>query len=153
MKDSDQFLHYYFYAFCFLLKRKTCLTHLYTCIPIVILHNWVLEVGGRVGDVEDERNRKATAFAGEAEVVGGEVDVPLWHRHHGEQQAEALLVSDAAETSLGRRRFSFFLPVFYARERKTLPFGFSSIESSHYQDINTSPSWDFIDLHSHRQAS
>jgi hypothetical protein len=68
------------------------------------------------------------------------VDVPLWHRHHGERQAEALLVSDAVETSLGGWRFSLFLPVFYARERKTLPFGFSSIESSHYQDINTSPS-------------
>jgi hypothetical protein len=39
-----------------------------------------LEVGGRVGDVEDERNRKATAFAGEAEVVGGEGGVvfPLY---------------------------------------------------------------------------
>ncbi|XP_051217104.1 uncharacterized protein [Lolium perenne] len=45
-------------------------------------HRWhaVLEVGGRVGDVEDERNRKATAFAGEAEVVGGEGGVvfPLY---------------------------------------------------------------------------
>ncbi|KAK1668337.1 hypothetical protein QYE76_056496 [Lolium multiflorum] len=100
----------------------------------------VLEVGGRVDDVEDESNRKAAAFAGEEEVVGGKVDVQLWHRHHGERQAEALLVSDAVETSLGGWRFSLFLPVFYARERKTLPFGFSSIESSHYQDINTSPS-------------
>jgi hypothetical protein len=59
------------------------------------------------------------------------VVVPWWHWRHGEwQAASALLVPH-----MGGRRFSLFLPVFYARERKTLLIGFSSIDSSHYKDI------------------
>ena len=38
MKDSDQFLHYYFYAFWFFLGIIP-LARLYTCLLLVILHN------------------------------------------------------------------------------------------------------------------